>query len=199
MKEVTVMRTGTMHHSYLFGDALFGASEKQWGWIMALGTLFVALGTIGLGMLLTVTVVSIFYLGVLLFVGGAAQALQAFSFHGWRNVVSHLLMGALYLAAAYVVIQNPLAASATLTLFLAAALVGLGIVRGATAIMHREYRQWGLLLFSGIVSVVLGVMIMASWPVSGLWAIGLYVAIDMICHGWSYIGLSLAVKHAHAH
>jgi uncharacterized membrane protein HdeD (DUF308 family) len=166
---------------------------------MALGVLFVALGAIGLGMLFAVTLVSIFYLGVLLFVGGAAQAVQAFSFHGLRNVVSHLLMGALYLSAAYLVIKNPLAASATFTLFLASALVGLGIVRGATAIMHREYRQWGLLLFSGIVSVALGGMIMASWPVSGLWVIGLYVAIDMICHGFSYVGLSLAVKHAHAH
>ena len=192
------MKTGTLHHDYLFGDALFGASEKQWGWVMALGILFVALGTIGLGMLFAVTLASIFYLGILLFVGGAAQAVQAFSFHGWRNVVSHLLIGALYLFASYLVIQNPLATSATLTLFLAAALVGLGIVRGATAIMHREYRQWGWLLFSGIVSVALGVMIMANWPVTGLWVIGLYVAIDMICHGWSYIGLSLAIKDAHA-
>jgi uncharacterized membrane protein HdeD (DUF308 family) len=192
------MRSGTAHHDFLFGDALFGASEKQWGWIMALGIFFVALGTIGLGMLFAMTLASILYLGILLLVGGGVQVVQAFSFHGWRNIVSHLLMGALYLFAAYVVIQNPVAASATLTLFLASALIVLGIVRGATAIMHREYRQWGWLLFSGIVSVALGIMIMAQWPATGFWVIGLYVAIDMIFHGWSYIGLSLAVKDAHA-
>jgi uncharacterized membrane protein HdeD (DUF308 family) len=193
------MKGGIVHHGFFYGDALFGATEKQWGWLMALGILFVALGTIGLGMLFALTLASILYLGILLLVGGAIQTVQAFSFQGWRNVASHLLMGVLYLFAAYMVIANPVAASATLTLLLASALVVLGIVRGATAIAHREYHQWGWLLFSGIVSVVLGVMILAQWPVTGFWVIGLYVAIDMIFHGWSYIGLSLAVKDAHAH
>ena len=193
------MRSGILLHGFHFGDDLFGATERQWGWLMALGILFVALGTVGLAMLLTVTLASILYLGVLLMIGGAVQTVQAFTFHGWRNIASHLLMGALYLFAAYVVVTNPVAMSVTLTLFLAAALVGLGIVRGVTAVMHREYRQWGWLLFSGILTVLLGAMIMAQWPISGLWAIGLFVAIDMVFHGWSYIGLALAVKDAHAH
>jgi uncharacterized membrane protein HdeD (DUF308 family) len=181
-----------------FGDALFGASEKQWGWILALGVAFVILGTVGLGMLFSVTLASTLLFGILLAIGGVVQAVQAFSFHGWRNIVSHLLMGAVYLFAGYVVILNPLAASATLTLFLASALVVLGILRGITAVMHREYRQWGWMLFSGLLTLALGVMIMAQWPVSGLWVIGLFVAIDLIFHGWSYIGLALAVKDAHA-
>ena len=121
------MRTGTVHHGFFFGDALFGASEKQWGWILALGTMFVVLGTVGLGMLFTLTLVSILYFGVLLLIAGAVQAVQAFTFHGWRNIVSHVLTGAVYLFAGYVVIQNPLAASATLTILLASALMVLGI------------------------------------------------------------------------
>ena len=193
------MRSDTLHHGLYFGDALFGATEKQWGWLLALGILFVALGTIGLAMLFSVTLASMLYLAVLLAIGGAVQTVQAFTFHGWRNVVSHLLMGALYLFAAYVVVENPVALSLTLTLVLAAALVVLGIVRGVTAVMHREYPQWGWLLFSGILTVALGAMIMAQWPISGFWAIGLFVAIDMVFHGWSYIGLAMAVKDATAH
>ena len=77
--------------------------------------------------------------------------------------------------------------------------VALGIIRSVTAVLHREYRQWGWLLFSGVLTVALGVMIMAQWPVSGLWVIGLYVVIDMIFHGCANIGLALAVKAAHAH
>ena len=166
---------------------------------MALGVLFVALGTIGLGTLFTMTLASMAYVGLLLFVGGAVQTVQAFSFHGWRNIASHFLMGALYLGAAYLVMQNPVAASVTLTLFLAWSLVVLGVVRSATAALHREYRQWGWLFFSGLLTVGLGAMIMAQWPISGFWAIGLFVSIDLIFHGWSYIGLSMAVKDAHAH
>ena len=166
---------------------------------MALGVLFVALGTIGLGTLFTMTLASMAYVGLLLFVGGAVQTVQAFSFHGWRNIASHFLMGVLYLGAAYLVMQNPVAASVTLTLFLAWSLVVLGVVRSATAVLHREYRQWGWLFFSGLLTVGLGAMIMAQWPISGFWAIGLFVSIDLIFHGWSYIGLSLAVKDAHSH
>jgi uncharacterized membrane protein HdeD (DUF308 family) len=193
------MRSGTVHHGFFYGDDLFGAAERQWGWIMALGILFVVLGTAGLGMLFTLTMASILYFSILLFIGGAVQAVHAFTFHGWRNTLSHLLMGAVYLFAGYLVFQNPLAASATLTLLLAAALVVLGTLRSATAVMHREYRQWGWMLFSGLLTVALGVMIMAQWPVSGLWVIGLSVAIDLIFHGWSYIGLAMAVKSARAH
>jgi len=166
---------------------------------MALGILFVALGTVGLATLFTATLASILYLGALLLIGGTVQTVQAFTFHGWRNIVSHLLMGALYLLAAYLVVTNPVAMSLTLTLVLAATLVGLGVVRGVTAVMHREYSRWGWLLFSGILTTLLGAMIMAQWPISGFWAIGLFVAIDLIFHGWSYIGLALAVKDAHAH
>src|ERR1700688_3426402 len=113
------MRNLTMHHGVFFGDSLFGASERQWGWIMALGVLFVVCGTIGIGMLSTLTLASIVFFGILLLLVGAVQAIQAFTFHGWRNIVSHLLMACLYLFASYVVIENPLAASATLTLLLA--------------------------------------------------------------------------------
>jgi len=193
------MKILTMHHGVFFGDSLFGASEKQWGWIMALGVLFVIFGTVGLGMLFTLTMASILFFGILLLIGGAAQSIQAFTFHGWRNIVSHLLMGAFYLFAAYVIINNPLAVSATLTLLLASVFMALGVIRSVTAVQHREYRQWGWLLFSGLLTVALGVMILAQWPVSGLWVIGLFVAIDMIFHGWAYIWLALAVKAARAH
>src|SRR6185369_294229 len=193
------MRSDILHHGYHYGDVLFGATDREWGRLMALGILFVALGTVGLATLFTATLASILYLGALLLIGGTVQTVQAFTFHGWRNIVSHLLMGALYLLAAYLVVTNPVAMSLTLTLVLAATLVGLGVVRGVTAVMHREYSRWGWLLFSGILTTLLGAMIMAQWRISGFWAIGLFVAIDLIFHGWSYIWLALAVKDAHAH
>ncbi len=53
------MRSGTMQHGFFFGDDLFGATDKQWGWIMALGILFVVLGTVGLGAVFMLTLASI--------------------------------------------------------------------------------------------------------------------------------------------
>jgi uncharacterized membrane protein HdeD (DUF308 family) len=50
------------------------------------------------------------------------------------------------------------------------------------------------LLASGIVSVILGVLIWAQWPVSGLWVIGLLVGIQLLFTGWSLVMLALAAR-----
>jgi uncharacterized membrane protein HdeD (DUF308 family) len=49
---------------------------------------------------------------------------------------------------------------------------------------------------SGLVSILLGAMIVLQWPVSGLWVIGLFVAIELILNGWSYVFVALAARKA---
>jgi uncharacterized membrane protein HdeD (DUF308 family) len=55
---------------------------------------------------------------------------------------------------------------------------------------------WYWPLLSGIVSILLGGLIVAQWPASGLWVIGLFVAIELIFNGWSYIFIALAARKA---
>jgi arylsulfatase A-like enzyme len=55
---------------------------------------------------------------------------------------------------------------------------------------------WYWTLLSGIVSILLGGMIVLQWPVSGLWMIGLFVAIELIFNGWSYVFVALAARKA---
>ena len=73
-----------------------------------------------------------------------------------------------------------------------------GIFRVVMAIQHRGLPNWGWPLFTGIISILLGLTIAAKWPVSGLFVIGLFVAIELIIHGWSYLFLALAAKNASA-
>lgn len=47
--------------------------------------------------------------------------------------------------------------------------------------------NFGWVLASGIVSVLLGATVLAGWPVSGLWAIGLFVGIEMFVYGMSQV------------
>ncbi|MGZ3634159.1 MAG: hypothetical protein ACXWM7_07870 [Parachlamydiaceae bacterium] len=42
--------------------------------------------------------------------------------------------------------------------------------------------------------MLLGLLIWAQWPVSGLWIIGLFIGIDLIVLGWMWITLALAAK-----
>ena len=176
----------------------FGALTKNWGWLLVLGIVFIVLGTIGLGMLFALTMVSVLFFGVLMLIGGGVQFVDAFKCAGWKSVVWHVLMAILYVLGGIVVIIDPVLASVVITLILAGTITGAGIVRLIIALQHRDSKGWGWALVSGIISIILGIMIFARWPVSGLWIIGLFVAIEMIINGWSYIFLALAAKNASA-
>jgi uncharacterized membrane protein HdeD (DUF308 family) len=60
----------------------------------------------------------------------------------------------------------------------------------------RSVGNWFWPLMGGVVSIILGAVILAHWPVSGLWIIGLFVSVELIVNGWSYIFVSLASKRA---
>ncbi len=52
----------------------------------------------------------------------------------------------------------------------------------------------GWVNFDGVVTLVLGLMIWARWPVSGLWVIGLFIGIDLIIAGWPQVMTAMAVR-----
>jgi uncharacterized membrane protein HdeD (DUF308 family) len=173
---------------------VLGDLVHNWGWLLAQGILLVVLGTIGLGMTIWLTLASVFIFGVFLVIGGGVQIFQTFKCKGWESILWHALIAVLYLLAGLSIMSDPAAASTLFTLLLAGALVGIGFVRLIMAFQLRGARNWFWLLIGGIAAIVLGVMILARWPVSGLWVIGLFVAIEMIFGGWSYIFIALAAK-----
>ena len=175
-------------------DLVLGELQKNWGWFLALGILFLVLGIIGLGMTFTLTMASVLFFGVLIIIGGVVQIIQSFKCRGWKSIVYHILIAILYLLAGIFVVSNPAAASAVLTLLLALALIAVGLVRIVVAFQLRGMKNWVWPFIGGILTVLLGLMIAVKWPASGLFVIGLLVAIEMIIHGWSYLFIALAAK-----
>ena len=55
----------------------------------------------------------------------------------------------------------------------------------------RNNIYWSWSIISGIVSVVLGALIVVQWPVTALWVIGLFVSLEMLFHGAAALGLSM--------
>jgi uncharacterized membrane protein HdeD (DUF308 family) len=178
------------------GARIFGALERNWGWLLALGILFLVLGMIGIGMAVALTVASLLVFGVLLAAGGVVQLIEAFKNTGWKSVLWHVLIAALYIVAGIIVFTNPVLASKVFTLMLAGAILFIGVFRVIVAFQHRGTSGWGWTLLAGLISIVLAVLIFQSWPVSALWLIGMFVAIDLIVSGWSYVFLALAARRA---
>jgi len=52
----------------------------------------------------------------------------------------------------------------------------------------------GWILFDGIVTLILGILVWRQWPSSSLWVIGTLVGISMIFTGMTRLMLSLAAR-----
>jgi uncharacterized membrane protein HdeD (DUF308 family) len=170
--------------------------KKKWGWLLALGLLLIALGTLGLWMSFAMTLATVTLFGALFVAGGVFQLLNAFQLKGWKSVLWHILIALLYIAAGFIIITDPVFASLGLTMALAWILVVVGVLRMFMAFQLRPVRGWIWPLLSGAISMLLGAMILAQWPASGFWVIGLFVAIEMIMNGWSSVFVALAARNA---
>ena len=175
-------------------SAIFGELKKNWGWLLAFGILSIVLGTIGLGMTFGLTLASVLVFGVLLVIGGVVQIFDAFKCKGWKSTLWHVLIALLYVGAGVMMVADPILASATLTLVLAAILLAVGVMRIFMSLQMRPVKGWGWLLAGGIITILLGGMIISGWPMSGLWVIGLFVAVELIVNGWTSVFVALAAR-----
>jgi uncharacterized membrane protein HdeD (DUF308 family) len=60
-----------------------------------------------------------------------------------------------------------------------------GITRLAAAIGHAEARL--ALAFSGVLSLILGILILSRWPTSALWLIGTLLGVQLVVDGATMI------------
>ncbi len=174
----------------------FGDLEKNWGWLLAFGLFSIVLGTIGLGMTFFLTELAIVFFAALLIVGGVFQLLDAIKCNGWKSTAWHVLIALLYVAAGVYMTLHPTLAAVSLTLLLGAMFIAVGLLRAIMAFQIKPATGWYWPLISGIISLILGGLILAEWPQSGLFIIGLFIAIELIFNGWSYLFIALAARAA---
>jgi uncharacterized membrane protein HdeD (DUF308 family) len=172
------------------------ALRGKWGWIVALGVLFAIAGVIALGSVITATVVSVLFVGAMMVVAGIGEIIHAFAIRSWGRFALWLLLGALYVVAGISVYVNPLLAASFLTLILGAALVASGLLRIVIAFQMRSGTPWGWVVLSGVITLLLGGIILMHWPASSLFVLGVLLGVDLlfIGFGWILVGLALRAR-----
>lgn len=175
---------------------LMGQLQRNWAWLLGFGILLLILGCIGLGMVVGLTIVSMFFFGAALIIAGFTHIIDVFKHRSWRGIVWQALTAVLYIAAGCLVIYDPLLASTLITALLASILIVIGITRIILVITVKAKGGWGWLLLAGLTAILLGILILLQWPYSGLWVVGLFIAIEMIVSGWTYIFIAIAMKKA---
>jgi uncharacterized membrane protein HdeD (DUF308 family) len=174
--------------------AVLGAAAKVPGALIGLGILFIVLGMIGVAGQTLFSFVSINILGAFLVVGGVLQGAHALKSHGWKSVGIQALLAVMYIAAGLYSWAFPIPALEVITLWLAAIFFVTGFLRLVSAFQHRLFSEWFWLVLSSAISILLGVMIMNSFPSSSLWLPGLLIAVELLLQGWSMLFLGLAAR-----
>lgn len=169
------------------------ASMRSWWLYLLLGIVLIIAGVCVLGDVAVASVVSAMFIGWAIVIAGVLEIVHAFSARGWKGFLLDLLVGALYIAGGFMLLSNPLAATVSLTLLIGAIWIVSGLFRMLLA--GAIWREGGFgLLLSGILAVLAGALILAQWPSSALWVLGLLLGIDLIVHGAAWIAYAFNVR-----
>lgn len=163
------------------------------GWIIALGVVYVIAGLVALSSVVFATKVTVIVVGIMMLISGIAEVINSFQFKSWGKFLIWLLLGALYIVAGLLTFENPLLAAAALTLLLGVALVVSGVMRLILAFSMRAGMAWTWVVLSGVVTLLLGLIILVHWPVSSLFALGVLLGVDLVIIGigWIFAGFGL--------
>jgi uncharacterized membrane protein HdeD (DUF308 family) len=167
--------------------------HKYWGWFFAIGILLIALGVLAIGYANWATEFTVILLGFLLAGAGILQIINGVYALKWTGFSLSLLLGLLYVIAGVLCIFKPVISAESISLLIAALLLIGGSFRLFSALRYR-FDNWVWVVFNGFIAILLGILILAEWPASALWVIGLFVGIDLLLMGCYWVRLSLAAR-----
>ena len=164
------------------------------GWIIALGVVYLVAGIVALSSVAFATAITVLLVGVMMIVAGVAEVLNAFQFKSWGKFLLWVLLGALYVVAGILTFENPLLTAKLLTLMLGAFLVASGIAKIVLAFSMEAGSSSVVVVLAGVVTLLVGFVIMAQWPVGSLYILGIFLAVDLIFTGVGWISVGLGLK-----
>jgi uncharacterized membrane protein HdeD (DUF308 family) len=168
------------------------AVRSSWGWFLALGILLTVMGVACIIYNVTATSATVLVFGWLLLISGAFAFFQSFTIGTWSGFFLYLLSALLRGFTGYLLVRYPVIGAETLTLLLGSFFIVGGLFRAIGSGMA-QFPRWGWAVFSGIVSVVLGGMVLWSMPTASVWFIGFAIGVDLICDGIAVCGFATAI------
>ena len=128
---------------------------------------------------------------LLLFAGTIALFI---TWHGFRERWVAWLKPFVLIAIGLLILLHPLAGTAALGLMLAIYFLFDGFAGVGSAWEMRPQTGWGWLMFNGITSLLLALVLIAGWPFSSAWLIGLFIGISLLVDGISLLMICLATR-----
>lgn len=167
---------------------------RSWKGLMAVGVVAILIGCIAILVPAVASVGTAIFIGWILVVAGAFLVAGAFTAHSVGSVILRLIWAFLTVIVGLWLIVEPHNGTLTLTLVLGIYFLFMGLTRIAVAFAGRGQQGAGLVGLSGFAGLLIGILVLAKFPSSADWAIGLLVGIDLIFAGWTLTSVALIGK-----
>jgi uncharacterized membrane protein HdeD (DUF308 family) len=175
-------------------EAVLSGIKRASGWSIALAVLMIIAGILAMfepglaGVVITLVV------GWSAIFNGFAQIVFGFRTHGGLHIALEIILGIIYIIAGIFILRTPVAGLAALTLLLASFLLIYGIFALVLAFKLRPRHGWGWVLFDGLITVLLGILIWVHWPSNTPWIVGTLFGISIFVSGITRLMMSLAIR-----
>lgn len=166
------------------------AFRRNRRWYLVQGILFLVAGVVAM-LLPTLTMIAIeIVLAVLLVASGLYQTYQgSMDRSGWL-----VMSGLLSLVVGVMLLLVPTAGAVALATLIALFLIFEGIVEIILARQLRFSSYWGWLMASGILSVILGSLLLYGWPAQTVFLAGVLLGINFIFYGVAILAIMASAR-----
>lgn len=135
-----------------------------------------------------------YVVGAALFVGGFVHGSHAITTDGWAGSLWQALVAALSILAGAMILVNPVVGLVSLTLVAIAYLFADGVAELWTSVRMGPGTGRGWIAASGVLSLALGGLLWAGFPVDALWLVGVVVGVSLLTTGLSMIAIAYGVR-----
>lgn len=167
---------------------------RTWTWMVALAVICIVGGFMALLNPFGATILAVVLAGWIFLMQGVIQVVHAFRVRDWPGFIWSLGLGVLSLIVGVVLVADPLAGSVSLTLLVAVLLLMTGAAKTMFALALKPASGWIWVLASGLISALLGVMILAGLPASAATILGLLLGIELVSNGVLFLFVALGLR-----
>jgi uncharacterized membrane protein HdeD (DUF308 family) len=168
----------------------------SFGFSIFLSILLIVGGLVAILLAAETTIAIVIILAWMLMIGGIVQTVHAFKSKGVGMTIWKIVVAIAYILTGLFLRMNLGVGLAALTF----ALIFFFIIEGLMSLVAfaRERKKGGSvwLLFDGMITLLLGVLIWSHWPSRAMWIIGVFVGFNMLMNGTTRLMLTLAVRRA---
>jgi uncharacterized membrane protein HdeD (DUF308 family) len=167
--------------------------KSRWGLFVAYGALCALFGVLALVMVAASTLAVVLLIALMLIIAGGAEIMLGFNSRDWPSFFLWVISGLFYLVSGAFVLARPDVAAVALTF-----VAGIGFVIAGVVRIWLGFRLPAgpkvFVALAGVVTTLLGALILAGWPGDTMIILGTLFGVDMVFYGASWIALGLKLR-----